>query len=146
MYQYSLFIVDDKKLQSVLKKLQLNVIGGIEEVNIFTSNNEVIHIKNPKSEFYQLYSMLFYFIYLVFLVEASIPSNTFAISSKNIEVKQVTDMIPDILNQIGPEGLDRLRKYAESIGGGNLPTQAPADDDDDEVPDLVENFEEAANK
>ena len=39
---------DDKKLQSTLKKLQVNPIPGIEEVNLFKDDNSVIHFVNPK--------------------------------------------------------------------------------------------------
>ncbi len=50
--------------------------------------------------------------------------------------------------------MDYLRAYAESMGaslkakqGGNIDTINEGDEEeDDEVPDLVENFEEAANK
>lgn len=42
--------VDDKKLSAALNKLNLNNINGIEEVNIFKANDEVIHITQPKSE------------------------------------------------------------------------------------------------
>ena len=41
--------------------------------------------------------------------------------------------------------MERLRKYAEAMGAGNV-NNAPVAEDDDEVPELVENFEEAANK
>ena len=64
-------------------------------------------------------------------------------------MKQLTELLPNILNQLGPEGLERLRKYAESLGVPGVSQNnaaAAADDDDDEVPELVENFEEAANK
>lgn len=40
---------DDKKLGGVLKKLQLQNINGVEEVNIFNEDGGVIHISNPKS-------------------------------------------------------------------------------------------------
>lgn len=63
----------------------------------------------------------------------------------------MTDLLPQILNQLGPESMDRLRKYAESMnpGGQNQVVEEDdeeEDDDDDDVPDLVENFEEAASK
>lgn len=54
--------------------------------------------------------------------------------------------MPGILNQLGPESMDRLRKYAESLGVGAAGADAAEEDEDDEVPELVENFEEAANK
>ena len=39
---------DDKKLQSQLKKLNINPIPGIEEVNMFKDDGSVIHFTNPK--------------------------------------------------------------------------------------------------
>ena len=39
---------DDKKLQSALKKLNVQPIGGIEEVNMFKSNGHVLHFVAPK--------------------------------------------------------------------------------------------------
>jgi hypothetical protein len=38
---------DDKRLQSTLKRLGVNTIPGIEEVNIF-QDESVIHFVNPK--------------------------------------------------------------------------------------------------
>jgi nascent polypeptide-associated complex subunit beta len=79
------------------------------------------------------------------LVQASVPSNTFVVGG-NAEVKQVTDLLPDIYYQLGQEGIARLMKLAESMGMNPDSTAAAAAEDDDEVPELVENFEEAANK
>jgi nascent polypeptide-associated complex subunit beta len=82
------------------------------------------------------------------LVQASTPSNTYVVSG-NVESKQLTELLPGILNQLGPESMEKLRKYAESIGATQgTQSQIPEEDDedDDEVPDLVENFEEAAAK
>ena len=39
---------DDKKLQSSLKKLSVNNIPGIEEVNMIKDDGSVIHFNNPK--------------------------------------------------------------------------------------------------
>jgi nascent polypeptide-associated complex subunit beta len=38
---------DDKRLQNTLKRLGVNTIPGIEEVNIF-QDDSVIHFTNPK--------------------------------------------------------------------------------------------------
>ena len=38
---------DDKRLQSTLKRLGVNTIPGIEEVNLFLGN-DVVHFVNPK--------------------------------------------------------------------------------------------------
>ena len=40
---------DDKRLQSTLKRLGVNSIPGIEEVNIF-KDDSVIHFTNPKGK------------------------------------------------------------------------------------------------
>merc|ERR1712008_34520 len=114
---------DDKKLQSSLKKLSVNNIPGIEEVNMIKDDGTVIHFNNPK-------------------VQASLAANTFAVTGHG-ENKQITDLLPDILNQLGAESLTHLKKLAS-----NVPTADGMDDpgidadDDDDVPDLVENFDE----
>lgn len=45
---------DDKKLQTVLKKMNVQPIAAIEEVNMFKSDGNVIHFSAPKGELYQL--------------------------------------------------------------------------------------------
>jgi nascent polypeptide-associated complex subunit beta len=78
-------------------------------------------------------------------VHAAVPSNTFAIYG-NGEDKELTELVPGILNQLGPDSLASLRKLAESYqsmqkeAGG----EDKKDDDDDDIPDLVagENFED----
>ena len=42
---------DDKKLQTSLKKLNVQPIQAIEEVNMFKSDGNVIHFSAPKGEF-----------------------------------------------------------------------------------------------
>merc|ERR1712079_813486 len=117
---------DDKKLQSSLKKLSVNNIPGIEEVNMMKNDGSVIHFNNPK-------------------VQASLAANTFAVTG-HAENKQITEMLPGILNQLGAESLTHLKRLASNVtGGAGLGEVAGAgDDDDDEVPDLVENFDEAS--
>ena len=81
-------------------------------------------------------------------VTASLPSNTFSLYG-NGEDKELTELVPGILNQLGPDSLASLRKLAESYQsmqkekGGD---KKEGEDDDDEVPDLVEGqtFEDAA--
>ena len=41
---------DDKKLQTSLKKLNVQPIQGIEEVNMFKSDGNVIHFSAPKGK------------------------------------------------------------------------------------------------
>uniref|UniRef100_A0A2K6BUG3 Transcription factor BTF3 n=1 Tax=Macaca nemestrina TaxID=9545 RepID=A0A2K6BUG3_MACNE len=111
---------DDKKLRFSLKKLGINNISGIEEVNMFTNQGTVIYFNNPK-------------------VQASLAANTFTITG-HAEAKQLTEMLPSILNQLGADSLTSLRRLTEA-----LPKQSvDGKDDDDEVPDLAENFDEAS--
>jgi len=42
--------VDDKKLQTALKKLNVQPIQAIEEVNMFKSDGNVIHFAAPKGK------------------------------------------------------------------------------------------------
>ncbi|XP_031620228.1 transcription factor BTF3 homolog 4-like [Contarinia nasturtii] len=114
---------DDKKLQSVLKKLAVNQIPGIEEVNMIKNDGTVIHFNNPKAQ-------------------ASLAANTFAITGHS-EQKEIAEMLPSILTQLGPDGLKHLKRLASDVVANKLSAGAAADDD---VPDLVENFEDAANK
>ncbi|KAF2454556.1 nascent polypeptide-associated complex subunit beta [Lineolata rhizophorae] len=116
---------DDKKLQASLKKLNVQPIQAIEEVNMFKSDGNVIHFSAPK-------------------VHASVPANTFAIYG-NGEDKELTELVPGILNQLGPDSLASLRKLAESYQSMQKEKgdDKKDDDDDDDIPDLVEggNFE-----
>ena len=78
-------------------------------------------------------------------VHAAVGSNTFAIYGTG-HVKELTELVPGILNQLGPDSLASLRKLAESYqaiqqGQQRAGAGAGADDDDDDVPDLVENFD-----
>lgn len=77
-------------------------------------------------------------------VHAAVPSNTFAIYG-NGEDKELTELVPGILNQLGPDSLASLRKLAESYQSmQKAEGEDKKDDDDDDIPDLVagENFED----
>ena len=57
----------------------------------------------------------------------------------------MTELIPNILSQLGPDSIANLRKLAESYQKTAAGQAALANqEDDDEVPDLVESFEEAS--
>ena len=104
---------DDKRLQNTLKRLGVNTIPGIEEVNIF-KDDTVIHFTNPK-------------------VQASIAANTYVVSGPS-QTKKLQDLLPGIINQLGPDNLANLKKIAAQYQAGG----------DDDVPDLVEDFEKAS--
>ncbi|KAL0350400.1 UNVERIFIED_CONTAM: Nascent polypeptide-associated complex subunit beta [Sesamum radiatum] len=125
---------DDKRLQSTLKRIGVNAIPAIEEVNIFMED-VVIQFINPK-------------------VQASIAANTWVISGSP-QTKKLQDILPQIIHQLGPDNLENLKKLAEQFqkqapaaGNGSAFSATEAPDDDDEVPDLVagETFEAAAEE
>lgn len=86
-------------------------------------DGSVIHFNNPK-------------------VQASLAANTFAVTG-HAENKQIAEMLPGILNQLGPDSFSHLKRLADAVPG-MAGAGADAADDDDEVPDLVENFDEAS--
>ncbi|XP_075480932.1 nascent polypeptide-associated complex subunit beta-like isoform X1 [Primulina tabacum] len=119
---------DDKRLQSTLKRIGVNAIPGIEEVNIF-KEGVVIQFLNPK-------------------VQASVAANTWVVSGTP-QTKNLEDILPQIIHQLGPDNLENLKKLAEQFQK-QAPTSATGapEDDGDEVPDLVEGetFEAAAEE
>ncbi|PPR96207.1 hypothetical protein GOBAR_AA24464 [Gossypium barbadense] len=70
---------DDKRLQSTLKRIGVNAIPAIEEVNIF-KDDVVIQFINPK-------------------VQASIAANTWVVSGSP-QTKKLQDILPGIINQL----------------------------------------------
>jgi len=85
---------EETKLQAHLKKLAANQIPGIDEVNMFKDDGDVINFKNPK-------------------VQISPASNTFAISGQN-ETKKIHQMLPEIWSQVGLEGISKMKNWAKN--------------------------------
>uniref|UniRef100_A0A1A9WZ83 Transcription factor BTF3 n=1 Tax=Glossina brevipalpis TaxID=37001 RepID=A0A1A9WZ83_9MUSC len=122
---------DDKKLQSSLKKLSVSTIPGIEEVNIIKDDLTVIHFNNPKAQ-------------------ASLSANTFAVTGHG-ESKKIVEMLPEILPQLGQETVMQLRMFANTMSSGVQKSGSGAGgilekvaEEDDDVPLLVNDFEQVA--
>lgn len=134
---------DERKVTATLKKLGVSSIPGIEEVNMFRDSGEVIHFKNPK-------------------VQASLQANTFAVTGQS-ETKNMTEILPAIWNQLGPENFANLKKLASKFSSGAPKAEGEADEgdaaapaaggaaassgaaaDQDDVPELVGNFDDAS--
>merc|ERR1711985_93831 len=113
-------VADDKALQAQFKRLGVNNIPGIEEVNMFKDDGTVLHFQSPK-------------------VQASITANTYVVSGHG-ESKQLQELLPGIINQLGADNLMNLKRIAEQMGASG----GKGADDDDDVPDLAENFEEVS--
>lgn len=114
---------DDKKLQATLKKMATNPIPGIEEVNMFKDDGTILHFTNPK-------------------VQASLGANTFSVTG-HAETKKLTEMLPSVLSQMGPEAFSKLGSSLNFMKPDASDPTADADVDDD-IPELVENFEDAS--
>ncbi|KAJ9108553.1 Nascent polypeptide-associated complex subunit beta [Naganishia cerealis] len=121
---------DDRKIQAALGKLNVQPITGVEEVNMFKEDGTVLHFQTPR-------------------VNSALPSNTIAITGQGQD-KELPELVPGILNQLGPDSLASLRKLAESYQAMAQKQQGAAGEsaegetkeaDDEDVPDLVENFD-----
>jgi len=134
---------DDKRLQATLKRIGVNTLPNIEEVNIFRDGGDkIIHFSAPS-------------------VQAAVGANTFVIGGSSA-LKDLQDMLPEIADQLSQADLQALAAQlnpggamgmgamgaaaAAAAAGGAGGDDAEGDDDDDDVPDLVENenFEAAA--
>ncbi|EQC32107.1 nascent polypeptide-associated complex subunit beta [Saprolegnia diclina VS20] len=120
---------DDKKLNAALKKLGVTPMPDVNEVNLFKADGQVIHFVQPK-------------------VQASLASNTFAVSGP-ASTKSLQELLPGIINQLGPDNLANLKQIAETYTAMQRNAQGHSaldDEDDDDVPDLVENFEDVSEQ
>ncbi|GAA6009642.1 hypothetical protein JCM10207_004137 [Rhodosporidiobolus poonsookiae] len=112
---------DDKKLQTALKKLNVQPLNGVEEVNMFKDDG-VLHFAHPR-------------------VHAAAGSNTYAIYGHG-QHRELTDLMPSVLNQLGPDTMASLRKIAEQYQAQQAAQAGTAGVADveagDEVPELVE--------
>ncbi|EAZ63097.1 nascent-polypeptide-associated complex beta subunit [Scheffersomyces stipitis CBS 6054] len=118
---------DDTKLIEALGKLKATKIENVEEANFFREDGKVLHFNRVG-------------------VQGAAASNTFAFTGYPQE-KNVTQLIPQILPQLGAENLEILRQLAEQLQAGKAPTElnagAPAGGDEG-IPDLIdgEKFDE----
>merc|ERR1712050_168188 len=90
---------DEKQLQAQLKRLGVNNIPGVEEVNMFKEDGTVIHFATPK-------------------VQASVSSNTFVVSGHG-ENKRLEELLPGIISQLGPDNLANLKRIADTFAAQN---------------------------
>ena len=58
----------------------------------------------------------------------------------------LSDLLPGIINQLGPDNIDHLKQLADNLSNSNKSTSMGEehDDGDEDVPDLVENFEDVS--
>merc|ERR1719387_240491 len=114
---------DEKQMQAQLKRLGVNNIPGIEEVNMFKEDGSVIHFAAPK-------------------VQAAVQSNTFVVTGHG-ENKRLEELLPGIISQLGPDNLANLKRIAEGFAAQNEGKDAANDED---IPEIGENFEDVSKK
>ncbi|OLY80868.1 Nascent polypeptide-associated complex subunit beta [Smittium mucronatum] len=112
---------DDKKLAATLKKMNAQPLAGVEEVNMFRDDGKVVHFTNPK-------------------VSATSGANSFIINGEG-QVKEIADLFPGILSQLGPDSLDGLRRLAEEIQAKNPEAFSGKDAAEEDIPDLIETID-----
>lgn len=65
----------------------------------------------------------------------------------NPETKDLKDLLPEILKQVGPQQYNFLKTVLGDIGGVKEATSKQEEDDDDLPPELVNtNFEDASKQ
>ena len=98
---------NDKVVKNIVKKVGAHPLG-VDEINFFRDDNTILHFKSPEAY-------------------ASIQNNTFIVSGEP-ETKTIKDLLPDIIQQLGPKQSKLLESLVTSSGaeGG------------EEAPDLVE--------
>lgn len=116
---------DDKRLQGTLKRLGVNTIPGIEEVLLIQNDGSALAFANPK-------------------VQANISANTYVVSGPS-QQKGAQEVMASVLASMG--GMQNLAQMMAASGAGGMPSFNPEGaaqepDADDDVPTLVENFEE----
>lgn len=110
----------DKKLEGFLKSIDAVPLSGIQEVTLFQAGGKVLNIENPK-------------------VHGNPAQQAYAVHGEAVE-KELTDLVPSILNQLGPDSLASLRRLAEAYQS----SQGAAEGENDEIPELTEALDDAA--
>lgn len=127
---------DDKKLQLTLKRLGATSIFGVEEVFLLRADGSALRFLNPK-------------------VQAAPTANTYVVAGAAEEKANAGSLlgVRGLLggaagsldaSGINPEMLKQLQEHVESFS--RKERQKETADGEDDVPDLVENFEEAAKE
>lgn len=103
-------INEDIKVTGAVTKLGSRPLTNVSEANFFHADGTVTHFQKPK-------------------VIAAVQNNTYCVTGK-AHKKQLAELMPGILNQIGLEGLQQLK---DLMGAGES-----AEAEEEETPDLVE--------
>lgn len=77
------------------------------------------------------------------IVQFSVRENLLVVTG-NSETKELKDMLPDILKQVGPQQLMNIKDLISKMG--KIPEGKAGEEDEDDVPELVGNFDDASKK
>jgi nascent polypeptide-associated complex subunit beta len=109
---------DDSKLQATLQKLNVQTLDGVTEANFFKEDGKVLHFNRVG-------------------VQAAAANNTYGFYGIPQE-KEIQELLPNIIPQLGAENLDFLTQLAQQLRQ-NQAGQAPAEGaEEEDIPDLVE--------
>ena len=110
----------DKKIQALSKKVGARKINEVSEINIFKDDNTVVHLKKPSLEY-------------SFKEKVSFVSGV-------AENKNIKEILPAIIKQLGPKQFEFMKEYAETLKSKDKKKGEKID----EAPELVEDFEEVS--
>lgn len=111
---------DDRRLMATLQRIRAGPIPGIDEVNMFDEDGRVIHFAAPR-------------------LHGAVSANVFTVGGR-AEHKELTELLPGILTQLGADSLEALRRMASAM---QQQQQQPGAHGGDGVPELVEDLESA---
>lgn len=117
----------DKKLEAVLKRLNVQNTPFFDEVQFTKADGNFIDFERPR-------------------IQMNPQANLFVVSGA-AEEKDMKEYLPKVLESIRDPQMQELLKQlqASNLGGAAAPAAADNDDDDEEMPELEsENFEDAA--
>lgn len=118
---------DDSKVHAALQKMGAQTFTGVEQVNLFKDDGNVIHFGRPA-------------------VQQASDHDLFAIHGVSHE-RTVQEMLPEMIQSMSPESLAQLKQLSEQLqaqqaaGQGGEGAAAPAaegEKKDAEIPELVE--------
>lgn len=125
---------DDKKLSTTFKKIGIQPIPSIDEVNMFLEDETVLHVSAPKG------------MALCLSVSPSSRCCKHIYRWRHSRIQrhalcftvELTELAPGIIEQLSPESLDRLRQMANAY---LQMSKSGAVLNEDNIPELIENFE-----
>mgnify|MGYP003365512023 FL=1 len=111
---------DDSKVQAALAKFNPTTLTDVAEANFFRDDGSVLHFNRVG-------------------VQACAANNTYAVTGFGQE-KQITELLPGILTQLGAENLELLQKLAQSFQQNpeSLAKLQQGGAKEEDIPELVE--------